>query len=158
MKFIGPLIVVRDMKTSQEFYENLLGQKVQYDFGENVAFEDGLSLHLQPHFAVLLGIPEEAIRHKPRNAELYFETDDITSFAEKLKAARVETAHDLTEQPWGQRVVRFYDPDGHLIEAGESMESVVRRFLRQGMTAAEAASRTSMPLEFVESLGRAGGI
>jgi len=27
-------------------------------------------------------------------------------------------------EPWGQRVIRFYDPDMHIVEVGESLESV----------------------------------
>jgi hypothetical protein len=33
---------------------------------------------------------------------------------------QVEYVHPLREQPWRQRVVRFYDPDHHIIEVGES--------------------------------------
>ena len=47
----------------------------------------------------------------------------------------------VKEHSWGQRVVRFYDPDGHLIEVGESMRQVVHRFLAQGLTVAEVALR-----------------
>ncbi len=36
------------------------------------------------------------------------------------------------EHSWGQRVIRFYDLDGHLIEVGESMAMVIRRFFRGG--------------------------
>jgi Glyoxalase-like domain len=46
MKFICPLIVVNDMKTSRNFYENVLNQKVQFDFGENISFEGGLVVNL----------------------------------------------------------------------------------------------------------------
>ncbi|MFZ5501107.1 MAG: glyoxalase, partial [Candidatus Micrarchaeota archaeon] len=49
----------------------------------------------------------------------------------------------------GQRVMRFYDPDGHVIEVGEAMEAVVWRFHREGMTHEEISARSSMPLEFV---------
>lgn len=51
----------------------------------------------------------------------------------------------------GQHVMRFYDPNLHIIEAGESMPVVVRRFLSQGMTAGETATRMDVPLEYVRS-------
>jgi hypothetical protein len=62
--------------------------------------------------------------------------------------------HPVVEQPWGQRVFRVYDPDGHVVEIGEPMDAVIRRFLEQGMTVEEAAPRTSMPLEIVRAIAK----
>ena len=73
MKFICPLIVVNDMKTSRNFYENVLNQKVQFDFGENISFEGGFAIHLKSHFSDLLNINENDIIQKSKNGELYFE-------------------------------------------------------------------------------------
>lgn len=62
--------------------------------------------------------------------------------------------HDIKEYPWGQRVVRFYDPDQHIIEVGESMENVARKLFKQDLSIEEVAERTQHPLEFVKaSLG-----
>jgi len=52
--------------------------------------------------------------------------------------------------PWGQRVIRFYDPDFHIVEVGESMESVFKKFQKQGMSIDEVAQRTQHPVEFVK--------
>jgi hypothetical protein len=59
--------------------------------------------------------------------------------------------HGPREQPWGQRVVRLYDPDGHIVEVGETMEAVAKRFLGKGLSAEETAGRTSIPVEFVRA-------
>lgn len=56
------------------------------------------------------------------------------------------------EHSWGQRVVRIYDPDGHMIEVGESMEYVAKRFLKDGMSVEETAAKTQMALGDVEAL------
>ncbi|MEW9121058.1 MAG: hypothetical protein AB2421_00005 [Thermotaleaceae bacterium] len=50
----------------------------------------------------------------------------------------------------GQRVIRFYDPDMHIIEVGESMETVVKGFIKQGLSIEETAERTQHPIEFVK--------
>ncbi|MDF2566503.1 MAG: glyoxalase, partial [Massilibacillus sp.] len=60
--------------------------------------------------------------------------------------------HDMIEQPWGQRVFRIYDPDKHMVELGEPMTAVIKRYLNQGMTLIEVAKRTSMPVEFVQTM------
>jgi len=151
MKFICPLIVVNNIEISRNFYEKVLNQKVQFDFGENVSFEGGFAIHLKSHFSNLINIKENDIIQKSNNGELYFEEEDLDSFLQKLKDIdSVEYVHGLKEQPWGQRVIRFYDPDMHIIEVGEPMESVVRRFLSNGSSIEETVKRTLMPEEFVK--------
>lgn len=150
MRFICPLIVVNNMEISRNFYEKVLDQKVQYDFGENVSFEGGFAIHLKSHFSELININKNDIVQKSNNSELYFEEADLDSFLQKLKDMdSIEYVHGLKEQPWGQRVIRFYDPDMHIIEVGEPMESVVKRLLSEGLSVEETSKRTSMPEEFV---------
>lgn len=81
--------------------------------------------------------------------ELYFEEDDFDAFAKKLQGLDVEYVHPVKEHRWGQRVVRFYDPDYHMIEVGENIKSVCRRFLDSGMTEEQTAKRMDVPLKFV---------
>ena len=52
--------------------------------------------------------------------ELYFEESEIESFVKKLEEKYPETEYvnRLMTHSWGQKVVRFYDPDGNLIEVG----------------------------------------
>ena len=150
LKFDAPLIVVNNMARSRQFYEQLLGQKVKFDFGPNVPFE-GFSLHLKSHFQSLLGdATQYPVIEKAHWGELYFETDELELFYQRLKEAGVEFIHAICEQPWGQRVMRFYDPDGHIIEIGETMEAVVWRFYEQDLTIDLIMQRSSMPREFVE--------
>ncbi|KDE54963.1 glyoxalase/bleomycin resistance/dioxygenase family protein [Methanoculleus sp. MH98A] len=150
MRFVCPLIVVRDVKVSRAFYEEVLDQQVLHDHGENVIFEGGFAIHLMSHFQDLIGVAENDIAPRSNNAELYFEEDDLDGFLTRLKGMdSVNYVHEPIEQAWGQRAVRFYDPDMHIIEVGEPMESVVTRFLESGFSVEETARRTSMPEEFV---------
>jgi catechol 2,3-dioxygenase-like lactoylglutathione lyase family enzyme len=157
LKYSGALLAVGDMAVSRKFYEDLLGQQVKFDFGQDVAFEGDFSLHLRSHFQTLLGDtgrnPEPASGRK-HEGELFFETDEVEDVYQKLSAARVEFIHAVREQPWGQRVMRLYDPDGFIVEIGETMEAVVRRFHAQGLSAPQVSARTSMPLDFVERVIR----
>lgn len=150
MRFICPLIVVNNIRISRDFYENVLNQKVQFDFGENVSFEGGFAIHLKSHFSDLISKNENNILEKSNNFELYFEEENLDVFLQKLEEiGSVEYIHGLKEQPWGQRVIRFYDPDKHIVEVGEPMESVVKRFLDKGLSIEETSKRTLMPEEFV---------
>lgn len=51
---------------------------------------------------------------------------------------------------WGQRDIRLYDPDSHIVEIAEDMVTVIKRFFAGGMSAGEVAERTMYPLEIVQ--------
>jgi hypothetical protein len=115
-----------------------------------VTFRGAFSIHEEEHFAGLTGVDHG--EGPDRRHELYFEDDDVGAMEERLKSAGVEFVHPVREQPWKQRVLRCYDPDGHMVEVGESMEAVVRRLHGEGMTVEEIVGACSMPRGFVESV------
>ncbi|MDF2633111.1 MAG: hypothetical protein K0Q85_1707 [Caproiciproducens sp.] len=152
MKFASPLIVVEDIQKSREFYERVLHQKVILDFGENITFEGDFSLQSKLSWQDFIGKSEKDIAQKSNNFELYFEEDNFENFISYLNSFdHIELVHDVKEYPWGQKVIRFYDPDYHIIEVGENMRSVVKRFLANGMTVEEASKQSQFPIDFVKS-------
>lgn len=58
----------------------------------------------------------------------------------------------MVEHSWGQRVIRFYDPDGHMIEVGEAMKAVIERFLDSGMTLEATAVRMDASVDALKKL------
>jgi uncharacterized glyoxalase superfamily protein PhnB len=151
LKFVSPLIVVDELAGSRYFYEHVLGQTIKFDFGENVVFEGDFSIHLKSHFQSLLGdATRYPVTKKAHNGELYFETDEMDLVAQRLRAANVEFIHAIQEQPWGQRVLRLYDPDGHVVEVGERLEAMAWRFYQQGWSIERIMNKSGMPREFVE--------
>jgi hypothetical protein len=85
-------------------------------------------------------------------AELYFEEDDFDGFIQKMnKIVDINYVHPMVEHSWGQRVVRFCDSDMNIIEVGESMRMVVRRFLNSGLSIEETAIRMEVPVDYVKS-------
>jgi predicted enzyme related to lactoylglutathione lyase len=151
LRFVSPLIVVEEISRSRQFYEDCLGQKIRYDFGVDVEFEGCFSIHQKAHFQGLLGEARRfPIVQRSNSGELYFDTDEIEAVQTRLEQAGVEFIHKVEEMPWGQRAMRLYDPDGHIIEIGETMEGAVRRLHQQGLTIEAIHQRTGMPEEFVE--------
>jgi catechol 2,3-dioxygenase-like lactoylglutathione lyase family enzyme len=126
MKYEATLIAVKDIERSKAFYKEWLGLDVVADFGANVSLTGGIALQTVETWSEFIGGRE--IGFKNNAGELYFEEDDFDSFAAKLNG--LELVHPPLEHRWGQRVVRFYDPDGHIIEVGENMNAVVRRFMK----------------------------
>ncbi|MBU1013487.1 MAG: VOC family protein [Bacteroidetes bacterium] len=147
MKYVCPLITVSDMKLSRDFYENLLDQKVKYDFGESVTFHGDFAIHLQVHYKNL--IDNREIKSGGNNFELYFESDTIELIVEKLKKNNILFVHELREQPWRQKVVRFYDPDKNIIEIGETLEHLSFRLRNEDLSFEQISMITNMPIDFV---------
>ncbi len=149
MKYICTLISVDDINRSRQFYENILKQEVKYDFGENITFKGDFAIHLKSHFSKL--IDGKMITSGGNNFELYFEYDDVDTFAIELRRNNVKFVHEIREQPWRQKVVRFYDPDNNIIEVGESMEYLSFRLSKEGKSVEEISTITYMPVEFVKT-------
>lgn len=149
MKFCGPLIAVSNIELSKKFYKEVLNQKIIFDIGPNVAFEGNFSL--QEGYAEIVGFNKKDMVQCSKNFELYFEEEDLDLFVKQLEThPEIKYVHNIKEYPWGQRVIRFYDPDMHIIEVGENMEIVIKRFLKQGLSVEEASKRTMYPVEFVK--------
>jgi catechol 2,3-dioxygenase-like lactoylglutathione lyase family enzyme len=152
MRYVSALLAVRDMESSKRFYRTVLGLEVVADFGANVTLTGGISLQTADTWAKLIRRETGEIVFRNLAAELYFEEDRIDDFAAKLAAVPdLAYVHPLLEHPWGQRAVRFYDPDGHIIEVGENMAVVVRRFLDNGLSIRETAARMDVPEAYVRS-------
>lgn len=120
MKLKNTLIVVKDIEKSNKFYHDIFGLDMVLDNDGNMILTEGLVLQDEKIWKNFLGrdsIPEN-------NAfELYFEEENIEDFVEKLERLYpdVKYVNRLMIHSWGQRVVRFYDPDGNLIEVGTPM-------------------------------------
>jgi catechol 2,3-dioxygenase-like lactoylglutathione lyase family enzyme len=145
------VLLVEDVEKSKHFYNVVLGQKIVMDFGENVSFEGGLAIW-EKDYALNLIFKEKAkkINVGTNSFEIYFEIEDPDNLYELLMKEKVTVIHPVTEHPWGQRAFRARDPDGHIIEFGESMESAVRRLNMQGLSLEEIAKKSLMPMEFIK--------
>jgi len=153
IQFQSSVTFVKDIARSRQFYEGLLQQKVAIDHGPNVGFEAGFALWQVEHARqTIFGTAGDTGQLGQRNLEIYFETDDLDTIHRQLTAAGVPYVHPVVEQPWGQRVFRVYDPDGHIVELGEPMPVVILRFVAEGLSAEAIAQRTSMPLEIVQQI------
>ena len=144
-------ISVSDIDAARKFYEELFGLEVFQNYGKNIAFTCGLAL--QQDFDWLVNLPKEKVLNKSNNAEIVFEEQDFDGFLNKLKEyPDIEYLGDVIEHSWGQRVIRFYDPDGHIIEVGEDMKIVIKRFLASGMTMEEVSLKMDASIEDLTKL------
>jgi len=151
MKHVCMLISVADINAARKFYEDLFGLEVFQDYGRNIAFTCGLAL--QQDFDWLVDLPKEKVLKKSNNAEIVFEEQDFDGFLNKLKEyPDIEYLGEVIEHSWGQRVIRFYDLDGHIIEVGEDMKMVIKRFFDSGMTMEEVSVKMDASVDDLTKL------
>ena len=149
MEFKLALLAVKNIERSKQFYKELFDQEVILDLGKNVTFNGGFAI--QEDFAWLTDLPPKSIVEKSNNMELYFEVDNFDEFIAKLNTYKsIEYVHQPNKHEWQQRVVRIYDPDYHIIEIGESMEVIAKRYLCDGYSVEETSKIIQHPIEFVE--------
>jgi catechol 2,3-dioxygenase-like lactoylglutathione lyase family enzyme len=150
VKYHSSALLTTDVRRLVAFYVELLGQEIQFDVGACVILRCGLSLW-QPSddltIAVKLGYAHHPAGNK--NLELCFETESFDADAKRVRTSGAKLLHDVVEEPWGQQVLRFFDPDGNLVELGESIPTFVRRHYANGLSAQAVAERTGMPLDAV---------
>ncbi len=153
MKLKNFLIIVTDIELSKRFYREIFGLETAADFGENAVLTGGLVLQEKTVWESWIG---RDVSRGGCDAELYFEESDLDGFLKKLEESPFspEYLNRCIEHSWGQRVVRIFDPDGHVIEIGETMEAVARRFLASGMSPRETAEKTQMLLSEVENIAQ----
>lgn len=117
MKLRNILIVVKDIEKSKQFYHDLFDLDMVLDNDGNMIMMEGLVLQEEKLWRKFLG---KDIISENNACELYFEEPDIEAFAEKLEQLypSIRYVNRLMEHSWGQKVIRFYDLDGNLIEVG----------------------------------------
>ena len=120
MKLKNILIAVNDIERSKKFYRDLFGLEAVLDNDGNVILTEGLVLQDKNIWKDFL---KKDIIPESNSAELYFEEKDIEGFVSRLEQIYpdVQYVNRLMTHEWGQKVVRFYDPDGNLIEVGTPM-------------------------------------
>ena len=120
MKLRNILIVVKDIEKSKKFYHDLFGLDMVLDNDGNMILTEGLVLQDKKIWKTFLG---KDIISENNSCELYFEERDIEAFVEKLERLypSIQYVNRLMTHSWGQKVVRFYDLDGNLIEVGTPM-------------------------------------
>lgn len=150
MDFKTPLLVVKDIDESVRFYHEVLGLKVVADFGANKALTGDVALQTLGTWKEF--IDGGRVSFGGNDVELSFEEEDFDSFIAKLKKMPIRYVHEVKEHAWGQRVVRFLDPDDHIIEVGEKLAAVAKRFYLSGMSIEGVAKRMGIQLFIAKNL------
>ncbi|MFB7663288.1 VOC family protein [Kitasatospora sp. NPDC056138] len=115
---LGLALLTDDTVASSRFYIDHFGFKPVVDFGWYV------SLHHDEHPAHIIdfverghpSMPEDFRAQPTAGVCLAFVVEDATAAQARLRAAGVEIAVPLRDEPWGQRRFNVWSPEGVLIE------------------------------------------
>jgi len=145
-------LFVKDIDVSKTFYHNVLGLEVEFDFGGNIIFKGGIAIwQINPNHIIPKSLGNIGDSQSNR-FELYFETENLEKDYKTLLSTNAKFLHEIHEENWGQRNLRFFDPDNHLIEIGESLHCFVKRMLESGMSREQVSAKTGIAIEDVEKI------
>ncbi|MGA2130850.1 MAG: VOC family protein [Bryobacteraceae bacterium] len=165
IQFKGPAAYVGNLDRARQFYEGVLGLepgRLMNRDGRSiaVAYTAGLSVwEAADTYFSIFGAPDPAWRGPERPVwENAFEVEDVDALYARAVAAGSRFAHPLRELPWRQRTFRMYDPDGHVIDIGETHAATARRLVAGGMPRAQIAELLGFPLETVDEFVPPGAV
>lgn len=145
MKLHSTVVFVKNIEISKDFYTRFLGFSIEHDFGKNIILNSGIALwEIQPEHVICKQL---VTNNQSNRFELYLESAEIEKALKMLEESGVEFLHKIHEESWGQRTLRFFDPDNHLIEIGEPLEVFVNNMHGKGMTPAQISTKSGVPIQ-----------
>jgi uncharacterized glyoxalase superfamily protein PhnB len=108
-----PILLVDDVARASEFYCSTLGFEEAYR-NEDEHGVEFVFLALEP-YGIGLG---RRTKRETRDCALWIYADDVDAAAADLRAAGATEVLAPTDQPWGERMCSFVDPNGHLVHIG----------------------------------------
>ena len=122
VQFANTIVFVKDIEASKRFYTDIVGLNALDDYGTIVFFENRFVIHNAQsitHTVFKQDDPAAKDQQGRKNILIYLESDTLEETYETIANAGAKIIHGIEKQAWGQRVFRFYDPDGHMVEIGE---------------------------------------
>jgi len=117
--FRNSIALVKDIACSKHFYEDIMGLKIKEEYDTIIMFENNFVIHKADVFYEYINKSYQGEKMGHDNVDFYFTTSDLDGFLQKLKAEHVTFIHEIKQHAWGEKVIRIYDPDGHIVEIGD---------------------------------------
>lgn len=136
MKWVDPSIVVKNVARSADWYQRMLGLKVEMMMPDKkkpafarltngeiaLMISDG-SDPFSGKAAPKLTTEAVSARKAQRVVSFYFRTDEgIEALYRAVKRKGAKISMELADQPYGMREFAMKDPDGFEVSVGQSIE------------------------------------
>ncbi len=121
MRQVDTIVLVNDIKKTQEFYKDFFSLEVLHDWGNMVVFNNRLAFHqldkIEPKEIMKDVLSQSLIKQNDFIIYIELENKNIYELFHELKEKNIDIIHDVVTLPW-QKIFRIYDIDGHIIEIG----------------------------------------
>jgi len=149
IRYDSAVLITNNVEGMKRFYMDVLRQQLRFDFGRCQILECGISIWQPDENTAVMKAP--GIGKGPNGRlELCFDTEDFEEDVAHVMLHCPKMLHGVAEEAWGQRTIRFFDPDGNLVELGESIPCFCRRLYREGMTVQQVAEKTGVDIDKVK--------
>jgi lactoylglutathione lyase len=111
-----PILLVDDVDAASRFYRSVFGFEETYRNEDERGVEFAF-LALEPS-GIALGRRQDG---EERDFALWLYADDVDEAAARLRAEGATELLPPTDQPWGERMCSFVDPNGHLVHVGTKL-------------------------------------
>lgn len=120
IRSITPQLRTTDMASTIRFYTEKLGFEVEFNYED---FYAGIRLGDRTIHIKCVAEPDPSIPFVDEGGHLhlYFETDGVAAFAERLKVEGVTLIVDVHETAWNTREFVIHDDQGHTLYFGEPL-------------------------------------
>jgi len=150
IKYHSVVLFVKDIEKAKHFYCDLLNIPIETDMGKNVILKPGITLwEIRDDNIIIRTIGKDKV-NTGNKSELYFESDDIENVKKAINENNLKLLHDLHEESWGQRTIRFFDYDSNILEVGEELSVFLIRLVNSGLSKDELRNKTGMKIEDIE--------
>ena len=109
-----PILIVDDVEQASDFYCSVFGFEETYRNADEQGGVEFAFLALEPYG---IGIGRRSPGEE-RDAALWIYADNVDDAARRLREAGATEVLPPTDQPWGERMCSFVDPNGHLVHVG----------------------------------------
>jgi hypothetical protein len=150
VKYHSIVLFVKDIELAKKLYCNLLNIPIEIDMGKNVILKHGISLWEIQEDNIIVKTMGKKELNRGNRSELYFETDNLKEVERIIKGNQLKTLHEIHEEPWGQRTIRFFDYDSNIIEVGEELRVFLKRLVDSGLSEDELKKKTGMGIEDIK--------
>ncbi len=150
IKYQSVVLFVKNIEMAKQFYCEYLSMPIEIDMGKNVILKSGITLwEIREDNIILKKVGKKNI-NIGNKSELYFETNDLNEIYDIIDKNDIMKLHEIHEEPWGQRTIRFYDFDKNIIEIGEELKTFLNRMATSGIGKEELCKKTGMKIEDIE--------
>lgn len=118
-------VLVHDPDLALAFYRDVLGLELRGDVGRDAFRWLTVGAASQPDVSIVItnylgGSPADiealaALLAKGALNGVHFQTDDLDTTFEKVRASGADIVQEPTDQPWGARDCAVRDPSGNLV-------------------------------------------